>query len=125
MPFDHAARRCNRTSSRAAKTAKDLKMRCTSFCERASSHEPSQVLPPPRPVVPEDSRPEFGMIADPLRPEEIRKVAVLLHERVVLAGRHHPWPARQLPRPFAAEIRDVRRRTIEVTVVVPVAIKKL
>src|ERR1041385_8491023 len=89
-----------------------------------TSHESPQVLAPPWPVVPENARPYFQVIWNPFVPKQLREVAILLHDRVVLAGRDHPAHARQLPDPLAVHVRDVRRRAIEVAVVVPVAVRE-
>src|SRR3954453_21725847 len=87
------------------------------------SQKPSQILFPPRPVVTEDAAPDLEVIRDSFRPEQRRKLAVLVDDRVVLAGRDHPVDARELAHPLAVHVRDVRRRAVEVAVLVPVAVE--
>src|SRR5437763_17131885 len=75
---------------------------------------------PPRPVVAEHPRPKLRVAWNAFRPQQLREVAVLLRERVVLAGGDDPADARELADPLAAEVRDERRRAVEVGGLVPV-----
>src|SRR6266536_3403663 len=88
-------------------------------------YETTEVFAPPRPVVAEHPRPELRVAWNAFRPQELRELAVLLHERVVLAGGDDPADARELAGPLAVEIRDERRRAVEVAGLVPVTVEEL
>src|SRR5436305_8638943 len=79
----------------------------TRFIGTPLSEKASKVFAPPRPVVTEDAAPEFRMVRNSLGPQQLREIAVLLHQRVVLAGGDDPRHARQLGAPLAVHVRDV------------------
>src|SRR5256885_2622491 len=79
---------------------------------------------PPRPVVAEHPRPKLRVAWNAFRPQQLRELAVLLRERVVLAGGDDPADARKLAGPLAVEVRDERRRAVEVAGLVPVTVEE-
>src|ERR1019366_1248062 len=87
------------------------------------SEEAAEILTPPRPVMTEDASPYLEVILNSLRPENRRELAVLVDDRVVLAGGDDPVDARELADPLAVHVRNVRRGAIEIAILVPVAIE--
>src|SRR6266566_2976023 len=99
------------------------RMRTPLLARTVRSEETAEVFSPPRPIVAEDAAPDLEVIRNAFCPQKRGEVAIILHDRVVLAGGDDPVDPRQLAHPLAIHVRDVGGRAVEVAGLVPVAVE--